>query len=207
MSPPAYDDDFFQIRYTTPKIQEVAPDPCHARPRGVDDGFNGPNSECASSVVAVAHRMLRGHPPMQRQRRNSKSLPTSPLGKLILCLFYELLCDWCFGFFLKSGKRPRQVHLLILVKFISYAMDDNFLFVCFIGSPETRRRLANRFFTLEENKDQGSSTSSILEAISREPEIRAKSYAPEHLPKVEAETLTPKPSEYREMNFWSPTSM
>lgn len=75
----------------------------------------------------------------------------------------------------------------------------------FLGSPETRRRMGNRFFTLEESKETGSSTSSILEAISREPEIRAKSYVPEDLPK--AETLTPKPSEYREMNFWSPTSM
>ncbi|XP_049952154.1 uncharacterized protein LOC126463931 [Schistocerca serialis cubense] len=59
--------------------------------QGTDDGYVGEAAACGKSVVQVAQQMIAGNrltlrgaeqamPPKERHRRNSKSLPTSPLG-------------------------------------------------------------------------------------------------------------------------------
>lgn len=150
---------------------------------GVDDGFKSGASECGKSIVAMAHQMVSGHrvykgrssgpqdllvvgPPQSAlsKRRNSKSLPASPLSS------------------------PP-------------------------GSPRASRK--NPYFTApfqEESGDKHGSSWILSNLFSH----RADSQ--EELSDKESKKLSkpsssnnlyikPKPTELREMNFWSPTSM
>ncbi|XP_041979750.1 uncharacterized protein LOC121733541 isoform X2 [Aricia agestis] len=183
------------------------------KPAGVDDGFKGEGAACGSSVLKVAHQMIQSKssrgftvaspddsaPELSdklRQklmtRRNSKSLPATP-----------------------AHSPP--------------------------GSPNSRRKNTNRFFTspyepVEEfgsrswltmallgyRKDLTTSTSTLaeedfenrlqagslaesVENLGPSPKMEP-AFTPEQ-PKHKPPTYKPKPSELREMNFWSPTSM
>lgn len=150
---------------------------------GVDDGFKSGASECGKSIVAMAHQMVSGRrmykgrasgpqdllvvgppPSSLSKRRNSKSLPASPISS------------------------PP-------------------------GSPRSNRK--NPYFTApfqEETTDkQGSSwilsnlfshrADSQEELLDKEQKRMSKPSSYSNL------YIKPKPTELREMNFWSPTSM
>lgn len=155
---------------------------------GVDDGFKTGASECGKSIVAMAHKMVSGRsriykgrasgpqdilvvgppPSTLSKRRNSKSLPASPLNS------------------------PP-------------------------GSPRSIRK--NPYFTApfqEESGDKlGSSFGSswflsnlFSHRADSQEELSDKEY--KRLPKPSSSNslyIKPKPTELREMNFWSPTSM
>lgn len=162
---------------------------------GTDDGFKGEAAKCGSSVIKVAHQMVssqvaRGFgqtedfPPKgfdPSKRRGSRSLPNSPLVS------------------------PNT-------------------------SPKGKRKLANKYFTgpfTDTDKYQGSWILSNLlgkrEALSRsvgviaEEEVReevGRGVSEISLDDPQSRTMgsakniyRAKPSELREMNFWSPTSM
>lgn len=157
---------------------------------GVDDGFKSGAAECGKSIVAMAHQMVSGRRTMYKgrssgpqdmqfvgppvappasslsKRRNSKSLPASPLSS------------------------PP-------------------------GSPRSSRK--NPYFTAPFQEEptgekQGSSwfLSNLFShrAESQEELLSDKEY--KRLPKPSSSSnlyIKPKPTELREMNFWSPTSM
>lgn len=162
---------------------------------GTDDGFKGEGAACGTSIIKVAHQMVSGKlinntaavgdDPLRpkgfdpSKRRGSKSLPVTPISS------------------------PQ-------------------------GSPKSRRRLGgNKYFTgpfvdnenhggswilqgLLSKRDVSQSVSLIAEestkgelekAIS---ELHMNESKPERKVKKEFKA---KPSEFRELNFWSPTSM
>lgn len=151
---------------------------------GVDDGFKSGAAECGKSIVAMAHQMVSGRrmykgrassgpqdlivvepsPSSLSKRRNSKSLPASPLSS------------------------PP-------------------------GSPRSIRK--NPYFTApfqEESGDkQGSSwifSNLFSHRANSQEELSDKEQ--KRLPKPSSSSnlyIKPKPTELREMNFWSPTSM
>lgn len=156
---------------------------------GVDDGFKSGASECGKSIVAMAHNMVSGRggggsrvykgrgsgpqdmlvvgPPQSAlsKRRNSKSLPASPI------------CS------------PP-------------------------GSPRSSRK--NPYFTApfqEESGDKNGSSWILWNLFSHRAESQEELNDKEHgkrLTKPSSSNslyIKPKPTELREMNFWSPTSM
>jgi len=164
---------------------------------GTDDGFKGEGAACGSSVIRVAHQMVSGRYPINSttsvdedplrpktfdpsKRRGSKSLPVTPISS------------------------PS-------------------------GSPKSRRRLGNKYFTgpFMDNENPGGSW--ILQGLLSKRDIsQSMGFIPEetstkgelekavsdfHIdepqkPEIKIKKqFKPKPSEFREMNFWSPTSM
>ncbi|KAL5244531.1 hypothetical protein ACI65C_011941 [Semiaphis heraclei] len=151
---------------------------------GIDDGFKSGASECGKSIVAMAHQMVSGRrtyqgrssgpqdilvvgpsPSMLAKRRNSKSLPASPISS------------------------PP-------------------------GSPRMIRK--NPYFTApfqEESSGDKHGSSWILSnlfshRVDSQEELSDKEY--KRFPKPLSSSnlsIKPKPSELREMNFWTPTSM
>lgn len=173
-----------------------APKPIKVKSNGTDDGFKGEAAACGSSVVKVAHQMVSGKvlrgfgiTPEDTAdecpkgfdptiRRGSKSLPSSPLAS------------------------PNS-------------------------SPKSKRRLQNKYFTGafgEADKYHGSWILSNLlgkRSLSQSVGMIAEESKEELMQGVSETSLDsnkslgrstkqifkPKPSEFREMNFWSPTSM
>lgn len=150
---------------------------------GVDDGFKSGAAECGKSIVAMAHQMVSGRrmykgrasgpqdilvapppPSTLSKRRNSKSLPASPMNS------------------------PP-------------------------GSPRSIRK--NPYFTApfqEESGDKHGSSWILSNLFSHradsQEELSDKEY--KRLPKPSSSNnlyIKPKPTELREMNFWTPTSM
>ncbi|XP_060861643.1 uncharacterized protein LOC132938682 [Metopolophium dirhodum] len=151
---------------------------------GIDDGFKSGASECGKSIVAMAHQMVSGRrayqgrssgpqdilvvgpsPSMLSKRRNSKSLPASPISS------------------------PP-------------------------GSPRSMRK--NPYFTApfqEESSGDKHGSSWILSNLfshraDSQEELSDKES--KRFPKPLSSTnlsIKPKPTELREMNFWTPTSM
>lgn len=186
-----------QINTTETKLNNTK-----LKSNGTDDGFKGEAAKCGSSVIKVAHQMVssqitRGFQPQEEfslppkgfdpaKRRGSKSLPNSPLVS------------------------PNT-------------------------SPKSKRKLANKYFTgpfTDGDKYQGSWILSNLlgkrETISRSVSVITEEDGKEELitkaisqisidgissqNDINKSTSTKnvyraKPSELREMNFWSPTSM
>lgn len=165
--------------------------------QGTDDGFKGEAAKCGSSIIRVASQMVSGKVVHGftfkenencdqnqmtetydlKKRRGSKSLPASPLGS------------------------PST-------------------------SPKTNRRVANKYFTgaftdidkakggwilsnLLARREISQSVGYIGEETKEELERSASTASMDDV--ISSKSKTPiykaKPSELREMNFWSPTSM
>lgn len=177
-----------------PSLTIAKPADIKIKSNGTDDGFKGEGAACGSSVVRVAHQMVSrklinntaavDEDPLRPQgfdssrRRGSKSLPVTPLSS------------------------PQ-------------------------GSPKSRRRMTNKYFTgpFVDNENHGGSW--ILQGLLSKREVTqsvgmiaeestkgelekaiSELYLSEPKPerKVKKE-FKAKPSEFRELNFWSPTSM
>ncbi|XP_053604631.1 uncharacterized protein LOC128671849 isoform X2 [Plodia interpunctella] len=191
------------------------------KPAGVDDGFKGEGAACGTSVVKVAHQMItkgassRGFtiatpdedadgPPRLSSRRGSKSLPASPSHSP------------------RGSPTSRR------------KMTANRYFTSpFEPSPDGSGRSWLTMALLGFKKDHNASTSTLAEEDALEVRLHGSlaesverlgpaprkeplvppappappAAAPEPRPVKAAHSLRPKPSELREMNFWSPTSM
>ena len=179
----------------TPSAVLKKPKDIKIKSNGTDDGFKGEGAACGSSVVRVAHQMVSGKYPINNtqsveedplrpknftpsRRRGSKSLPASPVSS------------------------PQT-------------------------SPKSRRRAVNKYFTSpfadSDNPPSGwilqglLSKREISQSIGQIAEESVKSDMEKSVSALNINESKPiknitrdfktKPSEYREMNFWSPTTM
>ncbi|XP_026496400.2 uncharacterized protein LOC113400921 isoform X1 [Vanessa tameamea] len=188
-----------------------------SKPAGTDDGFKGEGAACGSSVVKVAHQMIQTRSPRGftvatpaddvpeltpkvLARRGSKSLPATPAHSP------------------PSSPTTRR------------RMNGNRFFTTpFEAAEEGGARSWLAAALLGYKKDLAASSSALAEEDLPEPRLHGGSLAesveslgpsPKADPKIisnetsqqpkltkPAHSFRPKPSELREMNFWSPTSM
>ena len=158
---------------------------------GTDDGFKGEAAECGSSVIKVAHQMVSGklirgpddpdRPPNGFNpmiRRGSKSLPSSPMAS--------------------PNTSPKSKRRLTNKYFTGPFAEDgdrnkgNWILSSLLG----RRSMSQSVNMIAEETDSGMQNASSEASIDSIQGVKSKK-----------QILRPKPSELREMNFWSPTSM
>ncbi|XP_034829398.1 uncharacterized protein [Maniola hyperantus] len=187
------------------------------KPAGTDDGFKGEGAACGSSVVRMANQMIsstrspRGFavatPSDEARepsrplaaRRGSRSLPAtpahSPPGS-------------------PTGRRKMNYNRYFTSPFepVEDANNRSWLTMALLGFKKDMNAststlaeedaLENRLHgTLAESVESlGPAPKSDLKTLSNE----SKSSQPKT---VKTSSILPKPSELREMNFWSPTSM
>lgn len=159
---------------------------------GTDDGFKGEAAACGSSVVKVAHQMVSS--------KVLKGFNVNPQSDE---------CPQGFDPTIRRGSKSLPASPLSSPK----------------TSPKSNRRI-NKYFTgtfVENDKYHGSWILSNLlakRAISQSVGVIAEESKEElhhgasetsldsvHSTKSAKQVFRPKPSELREMNFWSPTSM
>ncbi|CAH0553164.1 unnamed protein product [Brassicogethes aeneus] len=168
------------------------------KPNGIDDGFKGEAAKCGSSILRVAQQMVSGKvisnftlahgedcdPDLKhfdpQKRRGSRSLPASPLQSPN-----------------SSPKSRRRVNKF----FTSAYADIDQTKGSWILSNLMARRTMSQTFIGEESKEELDKASSISTSTLNVDEIPANNNNKPNL------VYKAKPSELREMNFWSPTSM
>ncbi|KAI4459460.1 hypothetical protein MML48_6g00016021 [Holotrichia oblita] len=162
---------------------------------GTDDGFKGEAAQCGSSVIRVAHQMVTGkftkgtvtseeefatEPANFNRalRRGSKSLPSSPLTSPNT-----------------SPKAKRKQ----MNRYFSGSSDVERAHGSWILSGLLRKhdQLSRSVSVINEEENVQDSLTKTVSQISIDESTEAK------VPKQKKA----KPSELREMNFWSPTSM
>lgn len=161
------------------------------RPKGTDDGFKSETSQVGSSILRVASQIVSGKP-----------LP-------------------------ENTPEPAEECEQLLAKFDPYRRrGSKSLPASPITSPKSKRRM-NKYFTspyVEADKSKGWILSSILakreisqsmgfigeekhEELERTSSAMSVDEVTSGTGKQRTEVFKAKPSELREMNFWSPTSM
>jgi len=185
--------------YTKPKSQEMG------------DIFEGESAPCSKSIVNVANQVMSGKltkifavdshsQEMENLMKNgSKSLPASPLASPI-------------GTPDNSPKTRRKIHMnrYFTGTFVpdKEKYQGNWILATMLG--QSREIITAKIeeedeaiADMEPNKPlnrKRSISSQNLTYIGKEENLADKS-------SIYANILVPKPSELREMNFWSPTSM
>ncbi|XP_055700970.1 uncharacterized protein LOC129800520 isoform X2 [Phlebotomus papatasi] len=192
-----------------------------AKPVGTDDGFKGAGAACGSSIVKMAQAMVSTRPftrgftvanfeeaspdtdfPMinpeedfeianskkNMMRRGSKSLPASPMG---------------------SPKTGRKIHqnpyfttnqtTLVIGDQKKWNLSD------FLGLQRRTTALSTQSVAsqIDENAEEALELDSKFVNLDHDRAVEANQGKTTEAPTV----LKAKPSELREMNFWSPTSM
>lgn len=195
-------------------VNSVTPKP---KPAGTDDGFKGEGAACGTSVVKVAHQMISGSrprgftvaspaeepavPPTPQQynlnhRRGSKSLPAtpahSPHGS-------------------PTNRRKMNVNRYFTSPFepTEDSANRSWLTSALLGF---KKDLTTSTSTLAEEDTLENRLQGLAESVEKlgpapkgkEPQQISQEGATQRPNKP---TIRPKPSELREMNFWSPTSM
>lgn len=156
------------------------------RPKGTDDGFKSEASQVGNSILRVASQMVSG-----------KRLP-------------------------ENRPEPAEECEELLAKFDPYRRrGSKSLPTSPLSSPKSKRRI-NKFFTspyVEADKSKGwilagllakrefSQSMGYIGEEKKEELERAASSASIDDSKHKSQAFQAKPSELREMNFWSPTSM
>ncbi|XP_050294363.1 uncharacterized protein LOC126734695 isoform X2 [Anthonomus grandis grandis] len=164
----------------------ISPKP---RPKGTDDGFKSETSQVGSTILKVANQIVAG-----------KRVPETP--------------------------KPEEECEQLLAKFDPYRRrGSRSLPASPLSSPKSKRRM-NQYFTgpyLEADKSKGWILSSLLakreisqsmgfigEEKKEELERASSAVSVDEaaaISKQKTQVFKAKPSELREMNFWSPTSM
>ncbi|KAJ2950970.1 hypothetical protein O0L34_g5347 [Tuta absoluta] len=190
------------------------------KPAGTDDGFKGEGAACGNSVVKVASQMIstrspRGFtvaspdeeeavPPTANQynlasRRGSKSLPTSPTSRRKM----QANCYFTSPF--EPTEDPNSNRSWLTMALLGFKKD-------LTTSSSTLHEEDDNGI---ENRLQGVSLAQSVENLGPAPRghslepspLSHNPAAPTPRPLKAPTTYRPKPSELREMNFWSPTSM
>ncbi|XP_059057302.1 uncharacterized protein LOC131850917 isoform X2 [Achroia grisella] len=190
------------------------------KPAGTDDGFKGEGAACGTSVVKVAHQMIssnrspRGFTvaspsedttasegPYRAGRRGSRSLPATPAHSPPS----------------SPNSRRKMAGNRYFTSPFEPAEDSSsrsWLTMALLGF---KKDLATSTSTLAEEDGietrlQGTLAESV-ESLGpapkgKDPKLISNEVSTQH-PKLlkPAHSFRPKPSEMREMNFWSPTSM
>jgi hypothetical protein len=189
---------------TTPHelgLRKAALDPPLGRIKstGTDDGFTGEGAACGHSVVAVAHQMISGKlingssdeykSKHLRQRRNSRSLPASPQGSPKLIKKNPFFTGPLLG----SNEMLQKTD----IKYGSgpVAPYDGQNKQGWLMSIVSRNGSREELFSGTDDLPIIPDLEESLELLNIKKE------------KVPSPTYKAKPSELREMNFWSPTSM
>lgn len=212
-----------------PKSKQSTPGVVRVKSAGTDDGFKGEGAACGTSIIQVASQMVSGkslrgfhqtsldgecpsnnvHPDSPPQtsssipqgfdpfaRRGSKSLPTTPLTSPN-----------------SSPKSRRKLHN----RYFTGAFVDNveryqgsWILSGLLGTREVLSRSANTIS--EEECTSTSQIDTFSKSTSKVEVNNVNMEAPDTPPESITDTkksqvFRPKPSELREMNFWSPTSM
>lgn len=214
------------IKTPTPKI---------IKPMGVDDGFKGDAAACGQSVVAVAQQMLSGKPNTprgfttddtlekpsngyMRRRRNSKSLPaspvatpeTSPRARRKNTTGFALQNRFFTGPFVTTEKTFNESEENLEKK-----SGSSWLLTGLFANHRESVAVKNEqnIVAAEENpKDvakKEKDEKSVVDAPSSDVNVtvEVKTTAAHSSPPPSEKGFRPKPSQLREMNFWSPTSM
>ncbi|XP_004932660.1 uncharacterized protein LOC114245551 isoform X1 [Bombyx mandarina] len=190
------------------------------KPAGTDDGFKGEGAACGTSVVKVAHQMISSRSPRGftvaspsedatapdpqhynlMARRGSKSLPATPAHSPHSS---------------PTTRRKKNGNRYFTSPFEPTEDPSNrsWLSIALLGF---KKELATSTSTLAEEdllelRSQAGSLAESVESLGPAP----KNKAPENPHQQHASptktkpnhSFLPKPSELREMNFWSPTSM
>lgn len=190
------------------------------KPAGTDDGFKGEGAACGTSIVKVANQMIssnrspRGftvaspsddavapepHQYNYGHRRGSKSLPAtpaqSPPGS-------------------PTGRRRMNANRYFTSPFEQTEEGSNrsWLTMALLGF---KKDLTTSTSTLAEEDTLETRLQGLAESVENlgpAPKGKEQQQMPhESVPQAQAKpakaTIRPKPSELREMNFWSPTSM
>ncbi|RZF47427.1 hypothetical protein LSTR_LSTR007354 [Laodelphax striatellus] len=167
---------------------------------GTDDGFTGEGAACGHSVVAVAHQMISGKlltgsadehksKPPQRRRRNSRSLPASPQGSPRLIKKNPFFTSPLLG----SNEMLQKTD-------IKYGSGP----VAACDSQNKQGWLVSIVSRNASKEELFSGTDDLPIIPDLEESLDLLNI---NKPKVPSSTYKAKPSELREMNFWSPTSM
>ncbi|XP_039754630.1 uncharacterized protein LOC120629709 isoform X1 [Pararge aegeria] len=189
------------------------------KPAGIDDGFKGEGAACGSSVVRVANQMIsstrppRGfavatpsedslEPPRSLfGRRNSKSLPATPAHSPPSSPTARRKMN--YNRYFTSPFEPvddANSRSWLTMALLGFKKDMNASTSTLAEEDAFENRLHG---TLAESVESlGPAPKSELKVLSNE----AKSPQPKSF-KASPSSILPKPSELREMNFWSPTSM
>lgn len=224
-----------------PKAQDSAqtPQPKIIKSMGVDDGFKGDAAACGQSVVAVAQQMLSAKPgsitrgfttddapekpsnAYLRRRRNSKSLPaspvatpeTSPRARRKNNTGWGLQNRFFTGPFVATEKSLNESEenlekksgssWLLSGLFSSHRENNQQNIV------NEQNLVAAEGTVNQVNKNKKEQEKSVVDAPASEAvkvTVEVKTTAAS-APLHEKALFRPKPSELREMNFWSPTSM
>lgn len=189
------------------------------KPAGTDDGFKGEGAACGSSVVKVAHQMIQtrsprgftvatpvdeGAPQSKSKslvRRGSKSLPATPAHSPPSS---------------PTSRRRMNGNRYFTSPFepVEDINNRSWLTTALLGF---KKDLTTSTSTLAEedaleNRLQVGSLTESVENLGPAPKMDTKEISHEtssQQPKLSkpAHTFRPKPTELREMNFWSPISM
>ncbi|XP_018329120.1 uncharacterized protein LOC108739630 isoform X2 [Agrilus planipennis] len=167
---------------------------------GTDDGFKGEAAKCGSSVIKMAHQIVSGKlsrnesenslneepatpPPnfYSSKRRNSKSLPASPLSTPNT-----------------SPKSQRKMNKYFNGVFFG---NENYQGSWILSSLLKKRDISKSVDQIVEVDELDNHTQNVIKVAE---EFNSKITQAEQKIK---NIYVPKPEEIREMNFWSPTSM
>ncbi|CAH2084711.1 unnamed protein product [Euphydryas editha] len=191
------------------------------KPVGIDDGFKGEGAACGSSVVKVASQMVQTRSPRgftvatpseeggaepepharHLERRGSRSLPATPAHSPPAS---------------PAARRKANGNRYFTSPFapVEDANNRSWLTMALLGF---KKDLTTSTSTLAEeetieNRLHGSSLAESVESLGPSPKIDPKVISnnpSSQQPKLTkpANSFRPKPNEFREMNFWSPTSM
>lgn len=187
--------------------------------QGTDDGYVGEAAACGKSVVQVAQQMIAGNrltlrgaeqamPPKERLRRNSKSLPTSPLGSPNVSPKLQRK---------KQGEPHNRYFTGVFGVPTQYP--GSWILSGVLGQREiahqtNMQEIASQKLTVDDEKQRDvrrnkSSSSLVRTATEGSREEDQSSSDGESSPGLVKKEMffRAKPSELREMNFLSPTSM
>lgn len=180
----------------TPSVVLNKPKDIKIKSNGTDDGFKGEGAACGSSVVRVAHQMVSGKYPVDNsslvdgdplrpknftpsKRRSSKSLPTTPLSSPQTS---------------PKGRRKLTVNKYFTSPFVD---NVNTQTSWILQGLLSKREISQSIEQITEESIKSDMEKSLSAININEPKIINNT----------KREFKAKPSEYREMNFWSPTTM
>lgn len=206
------------------KSKHTTSGPVRVKSTGTDDGFKGEGAACGTSIIQVANQMVSGksitrgfqtqsfeapcpsnnvhsddNPPPGFDpfaRRGSKSLPTTPLTSPN-----------------SSPKTRRKIPNRYFTGAFVDKYQGSWILAGLLG---TREILSHSSSTIAEEETHINEDGKIKKATSKvevnnvnmeEAETSSPPSPKIISEKPKATVFRPKPSELREMNFWSPTSM
>ncbi|XP_066146965.1 uncharacterized protein [Euwallacea fornicatus] len=162
-----------------------------SRPKGTDDGFKSEASQVGSNILRVANQIVSGKPP-----RGNTPEPAEECEQLLAKFdpYRRRGSKSLPASPLSSPKSKRRMNKFFTSPYVETDKSKGWILSSLLAKREISQSMG---FIGEEKKDElerASSTLSVDEQVNSSSKLRNQVYKA-------------KPSELREMNFWSPTSM